>query len=203
MRSPRPLARRSLPRDTVELAAFLLGRIIVHETEEGRTSGRIVETEAYLHGDPASHAFRGLSARNRSMFKHRGFAYVYLIYGLQYCLNVSSEIEGVGAAVLIRALEPLEGLELMRRRRGDVPDRDLARGPGRLTQALGVGPAQDGADLCTGRGLYLASDRTRVAVARSARIGITKAAELPLRFFVPGNRYLSGPRALSRVVEGE
>jgi DNA-3-methyladenine glycosylase len=194
----RALTRADLPRTTVELAAYLLGRVIVHDTDEGRTSGRIVETEAYLADDPASHSFRGRSKRNGSMFLERGHAYVYFIYGMQYCLNVTSEDEGTGAAVLLRALEPLEGIELMRRRRGKVGDRDLTRGPGRLVQALGAGPADDGADLCAGAGLYLACDETAVAMGQSVRIGITKAADRPLRFFVPGNLNVSGPRGLSR-----
>lgn len=194
----RALRRKELPAQTVDLARFLLGMVLVHDTPEARVSGRIVETEAYLPEiDPASHAFRGPTRRNRSMFLDRGYAYVYLIYGVQYCLNVTSERKGIGAAVLIRALEPLDGIEIMQERRGVTRLRDLARGPGRLAQALGVGPAQDGVDLCTGKGLYLAAGRhAPVAVAESVRIGITKAAQLPLRFYVPGNEFVSGPRKL-------
>lgn len=194
----RALERKELPRQTVELARFLLGMILVHDLPEGRVTGRIVETEAYLPEiDPASHAYRGLTRRNRSMFLERGYAYVYLIYGVQHCLNVTSEEAGIGAAVLVRALEPLDGIEIMRTRRGVTKLRDLARGPGRLAQALGVGPAQDGVDLCAGEGLYLAEGRhPPVAVAESVRIGITKAAHLPLRFYVPGNDFVSGPRKL-------
>jgi len=128
----------------------------------------------------------------------RGFAYVYLIYGVQYCLNVTSEGKGIGAAVLIRALEPVEGIEIMRRRRRVERERDLTRGPGRLAQALGIGPAADGVDLCAGGSLRLAHGAVADAeVATSTRIGLTKAAELPLRFYVRGNAYVSGPRSLS------
>jgi DNA-3-methyladenine glycosylase len=192
----RRLLRRELPADTVTLARFLLGTILVHDLPEGRVAGRIVETEAYLPEiDPASHAFRGPTRRNRSMFLARGFAYVYRIYGVQYCLNVASEEEGVGAAILIRAAEPLEGLEIMRKRRGVERDRDLARGPGRLTQAFGIGPTQDGVDLCDRGPLWLAAGSVGDAeVVRSTRIGLTKAVELPLRFYVRDNVHVSGRR---------
>lgn len=195
----RSLRRRELPADTAALARFLLGTILVHDLPEGRVAGRIVETEAYLPlVDPASHAYRGPTQRNRSMFLTRGFAYVYLIYGVQYCLNVTSEGKGIGAAVLIRALEPLEGMEIMRKRRRVERERDLTRGPGRLAQALGIGPAGDGVDLCAGGPLRLAHGRVAdVDVATSTRIGLTKAAELPLRFYVRGNAFVSGPRSLS------
>jgi DNA-3-methyladenine glycosylase len=194
----RSLRRRQLPSDTTVLARFLLGTILVHDLPEGRVAGRIVETEAYLPGvDPASHAFRGPTRRNRSMYLARGFAYVYFIYGMQYCLNVSSEKKGVGAAVLIRAVEPLEGLAIMRARRGVERERDLARGPGRLTQAFGIGPEQDGVDLCDGGPLRLAAGNVDDAdVATSVRIGLTKAATLPLRFYVRGSAFVSGPRTL-------
>ncbi|HXF33328.1 MAG TPA: DNA-3-methyladenine glycosylase, partial [Candidatus Acidoferrales bacterium] len=127
----RRIRRQDLPADTAELARFLLGTVVVHDLPEGRVAGRIVESEAYLPlVDPASHAYRGPTLRNRSMFLIRGFAYVYLIYGVQYCLNVTSEGKGIGAAVLIRALEPVEGIEIMRRRRRVERERDLTRGPG-------------------------------------------------------------------------
>jgi DNA-3-methyladenine glycosylase len=194
----RTLRRRQLPSDTTVLARFLLGTILVHDLPEGRVAGRIVETEAYLPGvDPASHAYRGPTKRNRSMFLARGFAYVYFIYGMQYCFNVSSEKKGIGAAILIRALEPLEGLEIMRARRGVERERDLARGPGRLTQAFGIGPLQDGVDLCSGGPLRLAAGNVADAdVATSVRIGLTKAVTLPLRFYVRGSAFVSGPRTL-------
>lgn len=161
--------------------------------------GRIVETEAYRWDDPASHSFRGKTRRNRAMFEKHLVAYVYLIYGTNWCLNVTSEAEGVGAAVLVRALEPLEGMEAMRALRGraGLRDRDLARGPGNVCRALGIGPEFDGADLETQRGLWLADDGIELPVGVSTRIGITRAAEHPLRFYARGNPSVSGPRALS------
>ena len=133
-----PLARSELPIDTVSLARYLIGKVLVRELPEGVASGRIVETEAYVVGDAAGHAYRGMTRRNRSLFLERGHAYIYLAYGSSYMLNVSSEMPGIGAGVLIRALEPLEGIPIMRLNRGIERLRDLARGPGRLTAALRV-----------------------------------------------------------------
>ncbi|MBD5634638.1 MAG: DNA-3-methyladenine glycosylase, partial [Candidatus Eremiobacteraeota bacterium] len=135
----RRLRLAELPEDTVALARFLIGTAIVSDSADGRTAARIVETEAYLPNDAACHAFRGETVRNRTLFRRRGLAYVYFIYGNHFCVNVSSEVEGVGAGVLLRAAEPLVGLELMRSRRPGSPERDLLRGPGRLAAALGVG----------------------------------------------------------------
>ena len=196
---PRRLGRRDLPVATLELARFLLGKVVLRAVGDTVLAGRIVETEAYAGGGPSSHAFRGLTARNRSMFAAHAHAYVYLIYGTSYCLNVSSEAAGVGGAVLIRALEPLAGLGRMRALRGrpEVRDWELARGPGNLCRALAIGPDLDGIDLDTDRRLQLADDGTVVAVGASRRIGITKAVEREHRFYVPGNRSVSGPRALS------
>lgn len=169
----------------------------VHDGE--RLIGRIVETEAYFPHDPASHAFRGPTARNRAMFGPPLHAYVYFIYGANWCLNVTSEADGVGAAVLVRACEPVLGADTMRALRGraDVKDRDLARGPGNLCRAFAIGPAFDGADLIADRALWLADDGVRPAVGVGTRIGITKAAHEPWRFYARGNPSVSGPRALS------
>jgi DNA-3-methyladenine glycosylase len=181
----------------VALARFLIGKTLVHEIGGTRLCGRIVETEAYLVGDAASHAFRGETKRNRAMFLERGHAYVYIAYGCWPVLNVTSEAAGVGAAVLLRALEPLEGIEAMRRQRGGARDLDLARGPGRLAGAMGVSLADDGRDLCGPGPLYLAeAQRTTRPIAIAPRIGISKDAHLPLRFFERGNRFVSGPRRL-------
>ena len=136
-----PLDRKRVPRDTVELARFLLGKIVVREIGKRLLAGRIVETEAYLEADPACHAFRGMTPRNRSLFLEAGHAYVYLCYGTSFMLNVSSEAPGIGSGVLLRALEPLSGIEHMRRARGVGNLRDLARGPGRLAAALERRPA--------------------------------------------------------------
>ncbi len=134
----RPLARKELPIDTASLARYLIGKILVRELPEGIASGRIIETEAYVVGDAAGHAYRGMTKRNRSLFLERGHAYVYVAYGISNMLNVSSEMAGIGAGVLIRALEPLEGIPIMRLNRGIERLRDLARGPGRLAAALRV-----------------------------------------------------------------
>src|SRR6202043_807606 len=127
-----PLPRVELPVDTVSLARYLIGKILVREMAEGVAGGRIVETEAYVVGDAAGHAYRGMTPRNRSLFLERGHAYVYLAYGSSFMLNVSSEMPGVGAGVLIRAIEPTSGIGMMRQNRGTEKVRDLARGPGRL-----------------------------------------------------------------------
>lgn len=196
-----PLKRDDLPVDTVELARYLVGKYLVHDLPQGRMSGRIVEMEAYPLGDSTSHAFSGLRPHNGSMFLARGHAYVRLTYGVSYMLNLSSEAEGVGAGVLIRAIEPLEGLPLMQARRPGVSLRDLARGPGRLTTAFGIGPAFDGWDLCTGRDLWIGRMEEReeegaTPVAVTTRIGLSREMHQPLRFYVPGSPFVSGPRKL-------
>lgn len=192
------LTREELPIDTETLARFLIGKVVVCETPDGVISGRIVETEAYIIGDAASHTFRGMTPRTRPMFLERGHAYIYLNYGVSWMLNVSSEVEGIGAGVLIRALEPLEGIVLMQAHRGTEKLRDLARGPGRLTQALQIGPWADGMDLCAEGPLWLAHDDHEPAdIGQGVRIGITKDADRPLRFYVRGSPFLSGTRALN------
>jgi DNA-3-methyladenine glycosylase len=194
----RHLARTELPLNTVALARGLIGAILVRETAEGTVSGRIVETEAYPVGDPAGHAYRGMTARNRSLYLCRGHAYVYLVYGVSYMLNVASETSGVGAGVLIRALEPMEGIPIMQRNRGAVDLRELARGPGRLALALDIDRRLDGADLCREGPLWLARDDLEPPeIGRSVRIGLSHAAESPLRFYARGNRFVSGPSALN------
>jgi DNA-3-methyladenine glycosylase len=162
-------------------------------------AGRIVETEAYVPSDPASHAFRGLTRRNRVMFGPPFHAYVYFIYGTNWCLNVTSEGEGVGAAVLVRACDPLLGLATMRALRGrpELRDRELARGPGNLCRAFAIGPEFDGADLAAGPLLWIADDGVAARVGVSPRIGITKAVAEPMRFYARGNPSVSGRRALS------
>lgn len=193
-----PLARSELPVDTAALARFLIGKIVVRETPEGVISGRIVETEAYVVGDAASRTFRGMTPRTRPMFLERGHAYVYLNYGTSWMLNVSGEAEGIGAGVLIRALEPLEGIALMQAHRGTETLRDLARGPGRLCKSLRIGPWANGLDLCQEGPLWLAhGDGEAADIGQGVRIGITKAADLPLRFYVRGSPFVSGTRALN------
>jgi DNA-3-methyladenine glycosylase len=177
----------------------LIGKTLVYDSDRGRMSGRIVETEAYVVGDAAAHSFRGRTERNRSLFLERGHAYVYFIYGMWYCLNVSGEHEGVGAGVLLRAIEPSEGVDLMRERRPHAKLAKLASGPGALAKALGVDRTLDGLDLCGGMPLWLGSPlrrRAKVQIARSVRIGITKEAHRLLRFYERGNASVSGGLSL-------
>jgi DNA-3-methyladenine glycosylase len=195
----RLLARSELPIDTAALARYLIGKVVVRTFPEGIASGRIVETEAYTIGDAAGHAYRGMTPRNRSLFLAPGHAYVYLAYGTSYMLNVSSEPRGIGAGVLIRALEPLEGIAIMQHNRGVEPLRDLARGPGRLASALRIDRPLDGHNLCRKGELWLGSDgQAPDEVGQGKRIGITRAADSPLRFYVRDNRFVSGPKSLNR-----
>ncbi len=199
---PPPRLRRlrvgDLPKDTIELAKFLIGTALVSDSAEGRVVARIVETEAYVPGDAASHAFRGETARNGSLFRRRGIAYVYFIYGCYFCVNVSSEREGVGAGVLVRAAEAVEGMHLMRARRPRATARDLCRGPGRLATALAITRLHDGLDLCAPGPLWLAAPaRPAATIGESVRIGLTKEADRVLRFFEADSPFVSGPRALN------
>ena len=195
----RVLARSELPVDTTELARYLVGKIVVRSTSGSILSGRIVETEAYPVGDAAGHAFRGETARTRALFLDRGHAYVYLAYGVSHMLNVSSEAAGVGAGVLVRALSPLEGVAAMQRNRGVENPRDLARGPGRLAAALDIDRRLDGIDLCRKGPLWLARDPGDTPeVATSTRIGLSREADRLLRFYVRGDRFVSGPKSLNR-----
>jgi DNA-3-methyladenine glycosylase len=190
------LRRRDLPVDTIELARYLIGKTLVHALRGRRTSGRIVETEAYPIGDAAGHAFRGQTRRNASLYLGRGHAYVYFIYGMYYCLNVSSERPGIGAGVLIRALEPIEGIDLMKERRGSSSVRDLARGPGRLTVAMAIDSRDDGVDLCADPSLWLGAPDSgyRGVVSATTRIGLSREQGRPWRFYERGSSFVSGPR---------
>jgi DNA-3-methyladenine glycosylase len=193
-----PLTRVELPIDTAALARYLIGKVVVRELPEGVVSGRIVETEAYIVGDAAGHGYRGMTPRNRSLFLERGHAYVYVAYGISNMLNVSSETAGVGTGVLIRALEPLDGVEIMQRNRGVDGLRDLSRGPGRLCSALRIDRSLDGLDLCTQGPLWLGRDDRQVGeIAESLRIGITKDADRVLRFYLRGSPFVSGPRRIN------
>lgn len=193
----RSLSRSELPIDTVSLARHLVGKVLVRELPEGVASGRIVETEAYVVGDAAGHAYRGMTGRNRSLFLDRGHTYIYLAYGISCMLNVSSEIPGIGAGVLIRALEPLDGIPIMRLNRGIERLRDLARGPGRLTAALRVDSRLDGLDLCLEGPLWLGRDNHEPGeIRQSIRIGISRDANRLLRFYLRDSPFVSGPRSL-------
>jgi DNA-3-methyladenine glycosylase len=189
-------SRAGLPRSfylppVVEVAQALVGCVVRH----GDTAGVIVETEAYHESEPASHAYAGLTDRSEPLFGAPGVAYVYRSYGIHALLNAVCEPVGVGAGVLIRALEPICGLELMRVRRAGVADRQLCSGPGKLTQALGVELSHNRTSLRTGP-IVISSrpeGRRRVAIIADRRIGITKAPELPWRFTAAGSAWVSRP----------
>jgi len=199
----RPLDRAFFARDPRRVARELLGKVLVRRSGHGLLTARIVEVEAYLgENDPAAHAAAGQTARNAVLFGPPGHAYVYFIYGTHYCLNVSCQPEGKGGGVLFRALEPLSGIEPMARARG-VPiarPRDLQKltsGPGRLSQAFGITRARDnGCDLTSSAGrLWIGDDGYRTGVIRlTPRIGITKAADRRLRYFLAGNAFVSRER---------
>ena len=194
----RMVVRRPLPPDfydraTEDVARDLLGAVLEHRTAEGVVRGRIVETEAYLGPhDPACHAVAGLTARTRTLHGPPGTAYVYFIYGMHWCFNAVTREQGHGSAVLIRAVEPLSGLELMRRRRGVAGDVSLTSGPARLCDAFAITRDQDGGRLDRGPLRILQGiDVPDEDVVISPRIGIRKAADWPLRFHVRGNRFVS------------
>jgi DNA-3-methyladenine glycosylase len=196
----RRLRRAELPIDTVALARYLIGKTLVHDLPQGRLAGRIVETEAYPVGDPAGHAFSGLSHANRSLYLARGHAYVRFTYGSCWIFNVASETPGIGAGVLIRALEPLDGIEIMKHHRGGVARLlDLTRGPGRLAAAMLVDKQFDGFDLVARTSVIWLGSAVKPAgrIGVSTRIGISRAAHRKLRFYERGNAYVSGPRWLS------
>src|SRR5436190_10755675 len=193
----RRIRRPELPVDTVALSRFLIGKVVVHDLPAGRVSGRIVETEAYPPGDPAGHHFRGPTPRIRSMYLAPGHAYVFFNYGAHFMLNVVSERPETAAAILIRALEPLEGIEIMQRHRKTTELLDLTRGPGRLAQALQIDRRHDGLDLCAPGPLWLGETNHVVGpIGKSVRIGITRAADKLLRFFERDNPFVSGPKRL-------
>jgi DNA-3-methyladenine glycosylase len=184
-------------RDVTVVARELLGAVVVSRLDGGRTAGRIVETEAYLgRDDPASHGYRDRrNDRNAALFGPPGTWYVYLSYGVHWCSNLVCGPEGTAGAVLLRALEPVEGLDLMRRRRGGVDDRHLCSGPGKLCQALGITRSLDGTLMPRSPVVvYAAGEGPLPAVLTTPRIGITKAADWPLRFCVEGSSFVSGAR---------
>ncbi|MCW3491172.1 DNA-3-methyladenine glycosylase [Dethiobacter alkaliphilus] len=187
-----PLSKTFYRKPTEEVARRMLGKLLVHKSAQGITAGRIVETEAYLfHNDPACHACRGMTARNQAMFGEAGYAYVYLIYGIYYCFNVVTAPPGEGEAVLVRALEPVYGLELMAQRRKTQVKRQLTSGPGKLCQAMAIDKTLNEADLTAGP-LFLADDGEEPGeIITTTRIGISVAEDLPLRFYVSGNPYVS------------
>ena len=181
---PKPLPRAFFDRDTVDVAKNLLGKVLVCRRGPEVVAGAICETEAYTPEDAASHSSRGMSARNATMFGPPGILYVYFIYGMYHCANIVTEAKGRGAAVLLRGVVPLVGIDAMRLRRGGVADRLLVNGPGKLCQAYDFDRAQDGADLCSRSGSIRIKD-WGVAVTdvqATPRIGISKAMDVPWRF---------------------
>lgn len=186
-----PLKQSFFSRAPRAVARNLLGKILVHRTRRGLISGMIVETESYGGSDdPASHAYKKITQRNFVMFGPPGYSYVYLCYGMYELFNVSTEKQGIPAAVLVRALEPLDGIELMKRNRGVKNIRSLTSGPGKLTQALGITRRQNNRALFRGD-LFIVPGRRKVAIARSRRIGLSRGADKLLRFFIKGNPYVS------------
>ena len=195
MKSPVP--RNFFNDDTPTMARKLLGTCLIHDTDEGRTVGRIAETEAYLsENDPACHAHKGQTERNAAMFGPPGHAYIYFIYGMYECFNVVTARRGKGEAVLIRALEPVEGIELMQRRRKIADLHQLCSGPGKLVLAMGISrklstcPLFKGALTIWPRGSF-GTPREEPEIVATPRIGITAAADLPLRFYIKGSPFAS------------
>jgi DNA-3-methyladenine glycosylase len=192
----KPLPRSFFARPVLDVARDLLGCVLVHQTAESLVAGAIVEAEAYGRDDPGCHAFRGRTSRNEPMFGPPGHAYVYFTYGMHWCANVVTDTEDVPGAVLLRAVEPVEGIDVMRARRTTARDRDLCRGPARLTQAFEIGRTQNRADL-TRAPLYIAAGTAYGddAVARTPRIGLGSVQDgRAWRFHVRGSMWVSGPR---------
>jgi DNA-3-methyladenine glycosylase len=190
------LDREFFARSTLSVASDLLGCVIVRTTAGMVLSGKIVEVEAYRGSDdPASHSFRGKTKRNSLMFGEAGHAYLYFSYGFHWCLNLTTEVIGEPGAVLIRALEPVEGVEQMKVNRGIPQVEQLTNGPGKLTKALAIDGGLNGEDVVTSRELYVVGRDAPVKVGTSMRVGITRGRDYPWRFFVEGNRFVSkGPR---------
>ncbi len=171
-------------------ARSLLGYKLIHDSPEGKTSGYIVETEAYTMEDPASHTFRGPTLRNKAMFGRAGTIYVYFTYGMHYCVNIVTGDEGHGQAVLIRALQPEKGIELMMKRRGIIDQKQLTNGPGKLVQAMGIGLKHYGTHVNSGP-ISLELGFHPIKIIQTTRIGIKKAAEQPWRYYIEDNEYVS------------
>jgi DNA-3-methyladenine glycosylase len=187
------LPRRFFARDPVVLARDLLGRVLFYKTPQGILAGRIVETEAYTgEDDPASHAFHGRTARNAVMVGPAGHAYVYFTYGMHYCLNVTADVSGTAGAVLLRALEPLAGVEIMRARGDHGPEIRVLSGPGKIGRAFGLTLEDNGRDFTRGPlGLAAGSPLPDREVTVSRRIGISRAVDLPYRFAALGSPSVS------------
>ena len=190
----KPLPRRFYIRETLTVAEELLGKKLVRHTDNTRLVGKIVEVEAYRGSDdPGSHAFRGITPRNRLMFGKGGFAYVYFTYGMHYCFNVVTERQNAPGAVLIRALEPLNGIETMRKNRGNKNLLNLTNGPAKLTEAMNITKKQNGLDLTRSKELFICEPKVKekFEVVSTKRIGIKGGADKPWRFYIKNNKSVS------------
>lgn len=193
--SDKVLPRSFYKRGTITVAKELLGTYLVTNLPEGRTIGQIVETESYLGAtDPAAHSFNGKTKRNAVMFGPAGYAYIYFIYGMYYCINAVTAKAGAGEAVLIRALEPINGIELMQKRRGTKDVTKLCSGPGKLTQAMGITPNLNEADL-TSNVIYIMKKYPgkKPEIVATTRIGIKAGSEHPWRFYIKNSPFISRP----------
>jgi len=184
------ISKKFFKKPTLEIAKKLLGKYLVNETSEGKVVGKIVETEAYLEDDEASHSFNGKTKRNEAMFGEAGNAYVYFTYGMYHCFNVVTNKKGVGEAVLIRALEPVEGVELMKKRRKVEGISKLCSGPAKLVMALGISKEHNGIGLLNGD-LRVKDGEKVCKVIRCERVGISKNKDRKYRFYIEGNEFVS------------
>ena len=185
------LSREFYLRDTIVVAKDLLGKYLVYNQNGNTLIGMIVESEAYKGNDPASHAYSGKTERNSAMFMQGGHLYVYLTYGIHYCANIVTESEGYASAVLIRAVEPLEGIEVMKKNRKISDINNLTSGPAKFCQAFGITTQQNKLDLTLDTIFCAESDIKNFKINRSGRIGVTKATEKLWRFFIKDNNYVS------------
>ena len=178
---------------TIEVAKKLLGKFIVSKTPKGVIVGKIVETEAYLQNDPASHSFCGKTNRNSPMFDSAGTSYVYFTYGMYYCFNVVTNKKNIGEAVLIRAIEPIRGIELIKKNRKVPKNKDLTNGPAKLTLALGINKNFNGINLLDEKSpLKLMKDKVEnFEIIETKRIGISKGCKMPYRFYIKGSKWIS------------
>jgi len=178
-------------RETEQVAKDLIGCYLVNKTPEGKIIGKIVETEAYLQDDPSSHSFNGLTKRNSPMFSHPGTIYIYFTYGMHHCFNIATRKKGIGEAVLIRALEPIKGIELMKKRRNTDKVKSLCNGPAKLVQSLAISPNLNNTQINSSSLKILKPKNNKLRIKTSKRIGISRGSELPLRFCIENNEFVS------------
>jgi len=186
------LTKEFFEKPTIEVAKELLGCYLINEINGKKVAGKIVETEAYLENDPGSHSANGMTKRNEQMFKEPGTAYVYFTYGMYYCFNVVTNSVGKGEAVLIRALEPLEGIEIMKKNRSKENTKELCSGPAKLVIAMGITKQDNGKDLINGKlGIEVPEEKEKFEIVETTRIGISRGAELKYRFYIKDNEFVS------------